>query len=229
MFTIFQSVIVIFKKLINLAAPHLSMQLLIFTAVCGIFSCCMWTLSCGMWNLVPRPGTEPDPLHWELEILATGPLGKSPLYLLFNSFWTYNTLIFTYCKYTHQWFFRQYIGLYGRSHNPVIEHLYHTKSSFVPFAVSSSSHPHIQAINDQLSASIDFVSSGNFLVISLSFCYLLLRCRPRVFDAALGVVVRVGKMEIEGFRLEDIGDGSDHCVQEPPVWMLKTELWQEMR
>lgn len=87
----------------------------------------------------------------------------------------------------------------------------------MPFAVSSSSHPHIQAINDQLSASIDFVSSGNFLVISLSFCYLLLRCRPRVFDAALGVVVRVGKMEIEGFRLEDIGDGSDHRVQEPPV------------
>ena len=30
-------------------------------AVCGIFSCDMWTLSCGLWDLVPRPGIKPGP------------------------------------------------------------------------------------------------------------------------------------------------------------------------
>ena len=43
----------------------------------GIFSCGMWALSCSMWDLVPWPGVEPRPLHWECGVLATGPPGKS--------------------------------------------------------------------------------------------------------------------------------------------------------
>ena len=34
--------------------------------------------SCGMWDLVPWPGIEPGPLHWEHGVLTTGPPGKSP-------------------------------------------------------------------------------------------------------------------------------------------------------
>ena len=30
-----------------------------------------------MWDLVPRPGIKPGPLHWECGVLATGPSGKS--------------------------------------------------------------------------------------------------------------------------------------------------------
>ena len=33
-------------------------------------------LSCSMWDLVPLPGIEPGPLHWELRVLTTGPSGK---------------------------------------------------------------------------------------------------------------------------------------------------------
>ena len=36
----------------------------------GIFN-----LSCSVWDLVPRPGTKPSPLHWE-GVSATGPAGK---------------------------------------------------------------------------------------------------------------------------------------------------------
>ena len=31
----------------------------VFVAACGIFSYSMWTLSCGVWDLVPWPGMEP--------------------------------------------------------------------------------------------------------------------------------------------------------------------------
>ena len=34
-------------------------------------------LSCGMWDLVPRPGVDPGPLGWEHRIPATRPPGKS--------------------------------------------------------------------------------------------------------------------------------------------------------
>lgn len=34
-------------------------------------------LNCDMWDLVPWQGTEPRPLHWEYEVLAAGPPGKS--------------------------------------------------------------------------------------------------------------------------------------------------------
>ena len=33
-------------------------------------------LSCSIWDLVPWPGIESGPLHWELGVLATGPPGK---------------------------------------------------------------------------------------------------------------------------------------------------------
>ena len=32
---------------------------------------------CSMQDLVPRPGIEPWPLHWECGVLAAGPPGKS--------------------------------------------------------------------------------------------------------------------------------------------------------
>ena len=48
----------------------------IYLAAPGL-SCSMWTLSCGMWDLVPCPGIKPGPLHWECGLLATGPPGKS--------------------------------------------------------------------------------------------------------------------------------------------------------
>ena len=53
----------------------------IFSYLCiwlyQVFSCGTWTLSCGVWNLVPCPGVEPGALHWECRILVTGPSGKS--------------------------------------------------------------------------------------------------------------------------------------------------------
>ena len=33
--------------------------------------------NCSTWDLVPRPGIEPGPLHWERGVLATGPPVKS--------------------------------------------------------------------------------------------------------------------------------------------------------
>ena len=39
-----------------------------------------------MWYLVPSPGIEPGPLHWELRVLATGPPGK-PLVNAFYMTW----------------------------------------------------------------------------------------------------------------------------------------------
>ena len=37
----------------------------------------MWTLSCGVWDLVPGP----RPLHWELQVLAAGPPVESQVFL----------------------------------------------------------------------------------------------------------------------------------------------------
>ena len=39
----------------------------------------MWTLSCGIWNLVLWPGIKSNlgPLHWVCRVLATQPPGKS--------------------------------------------------------------------------------------------------------------------------------------------------------
>ena len=38
---------------------------------------CTVCLNCSMLDWLPRPGTEPWPLHWEGAALATGPPGKS--------------------------------------------------------------------------------------------------------------------------------------------------------
>ena len=47
---------------------------------CHIYLVSFWLLfgcaTCGI--LVPRPGIEPVPLQWKLEVLTTGPPGKSP-------------------------------------------------------------------------------------------------------------------------------------------------------
>ena len=50
----------------------------VFTVAWGIFSCGIRALSCGMWDLVPRPSLEPEPLNWEHGVLAAGSPGKSP-------------------------------------------------------------------------------------------------------------------------------------------------------
>ena len=57
----------------------------VFVSALEIFDlrCSIWDLSvaaceltCSMWDLVPWPGIESCPLHWELGVLATGPSGK---------------------------------------------------------------------------------------------------------------------------------------------------------
>ena len=63
----------IFKKIFIYL---LTWQHQVLVSACRIFSCCMLTLSCCMWNLVPWPGIE-CLLHWEFGVLATGPPGKS--------------------------------------------------------------------------------------------------------------------------------------------------------
>ena len=40
-------------------------------------------LSCGMWDLVPSPGSP----HWKCRVLATGPPGKSLYFSFLNIFW----------------------------------------------------------------------------------------------------------------------------------------------
>ena len=56
----------------------------IFVVACGsffflFFSRGMRTLSCGMHagSSSPNQGSNPGPLHWEHEVLPTGPPGKS--------------------------------------------------------------------------------------------------------------------------------------------------------
>ena len=46
-------------------------------AACGIFSCGMQTLGCGMWNLAPCLWITHRHLCWEHGVLVTGPPGKS--------------------------------------------------------------------------------------------------------------------------------------------------------
>ena len=60
------------------------LQRVLVTAL-RIFSCSLRTRSWGMWNLIPCPGIEAQPLHWGLEVLASGPPGKSlVVFVLFN-------------------------------------------------------------------------------------------------------------------------------------------------
>ena len=51
----------------------------VLVSACKIFSCCMWTLSCGMWDLVPWPGIKSGPTalgvqslnHWTTREILT--------------------------------------------------------------------------------------------------------------------------------------------------------------
>ena len=54
----------------------------VLVAACGIFSYGMQTIDCGLWVLVPWPGTKPQPLHWEHRVFASGPPGKCLLVLV---------------------------------------------------------------------------------------------------------------------------------------------------
>ena len=66
-----RAIIVVFFKFIWLHR--------VLLAACRIFfSCGMRTLGCGMWDLVPDQGLNPDPLPWEYRVLATGPPGEVP-------------------------------------------------------------------------------------------------------------------------------------------------------
>ena len=46
---------------------------------CGIFSCGMRTLSCSMWDLIPRPEIEPRPLALGTQSLNCWPPREVPL------------------------------------------------------------------------------------------------------------------------------------------------------
>ena len=58
--------------LFGCTAPQLRLMRSSVFIVCEIFSCSVWTLSCGMWDLVPQPGIKPRPpalgawtlVHW---------------------------------------------------------------------------------------------------------------------------------------------------------------------
>ena len=68
---------------IYLAEPGLScsMRALLVAA------CRLLVASCGIQ--FPDQGLNPDPLHWELTVLTTGPLGKSLHYLSLNLFFKF--------------------------------------------------------------------------------------------------------------------------------------------
>ena len=53
----------------------------ILVAACKhLFVACKF-LICSMWDLVPDQGSNTDPLHWELRILASRPPGEVPYFL----------------------------------------------------------------------------------------------------------------------------------------------------
>ena len=58
-----QSITLVFFLLL-LLFTILYLFLAICLAVPGLI-CCMWTFSCGMWDLVPWPGWNLGPLHWK--------------------------------------------------------------------------------------------------------------------------------------------------------------------
>ena len=70
----------------------------------------LWTLlveACGIW--FPDQGLKPSPLHWECRVLATGPPGKSQVFLFFKFRIVHNILkiiLFGYhCLFTSFIFF----------------------------------------------------------------------------------------------------------------------------
>ena len=66
------------SSLLMLPGYAVSLLKLFYLAALGL-SCGIWTVSCGMWDLIPWPHIEPWPLHWESGVSATGPPGKCPL------------------------------------------------------------------------------------------------------------------------------------------------------
>ena len=65
---------IFFFNIISLAGPDLSCSMQTLT-------CSMQILICSMWDLVPDQGSNTDPLHWELRILASRPPGEVPYFL----------------------------------------------------------------------------------------------------------------------------------------------------
>ena len=66
----------------------------VLVLACGIFSCSMWTLSCGVWDPVPWPGIQPGPLavgvqsllsHWTTREVRLRLLYTLPFSLMVQS------------------------------------------------------------------------------------------------------------------------------------------------
>ena len=70
----------------------------VLIATCGIFSCSVWTLSCGtqtlscsMWDLVPWPRIKPGPLHFRECSLSHRTAREVPTSLLtISNYWCYS-------------------------------------------------------------------------------------------------------------------------------------------
>ena len=56
-----------------------------FVSACRILSCSILTLSCGMWDLVPRPGIEPKPPALGGQSLSHRTTREVPMYSFFHS------------------------------------------------------------------------------------------------------------------------------------------------
>ena len=59
------------REVLNLSHANIYIFKYFFVCLCQVWSIC------GLW--FPAQGLNPTPLYWELGVLATGPLGKSPL------------------------------------------------------------------------------------------------------------------------------------------------------
>ena len=93
----------------------------VFTVARGIFSCSIRALSCGMWDLVPRPGMEPGPLNWKHGVLAAGPPGKSP-----HHFHLYSSVALS-----------TFTLLQNHPHHPELCHLPKLKLCLSPLTINS--------------------------------------------------------------------------------------------
>ena len=63
---------------VYLAALGLSCSISDLLYSMRVFSCNMQTLSCSKQDLLAWPGIKPSLPHWDHEVVATEPLGKSP-------------------------------------------------------------------------------------------------------------------------------------------------------
>ena len=86
-----------------------------------IFSCCMWTLSCGLWDLVPWPRIEPRPLHWE-HSLTRWTAREVPSFSLLKHLFSELNCNFSFwlryqCRYSFLWIFLIYVSEFNPSHS----------------------------------------------------------------------------------------------------------------